>query len=169
MEFALDLQGFAAPPSPARFSWRTAGADANNVELELRLPSGRDLQRWTLAGNCDADAIAAELLTAVAGQPPPPTFRLPQEWLAGFGDAFEAQDPLTALELQARCPACAYDNRIDFDLEEFLLQGFAAMQRRLLDDVCRLALAFHWREAEILALPPWRRAHYLRQLDGGSR
>jgi len=34
----------------------------------------------------------------------------------------------------------------------------------MLDEVLQLASAFHWSEAEILALPRWRRAHYLQQI-----
>jgi hypothetical protein len=35
----------------------------------------------------------------------------------------------------------------------------------LLHDLAHIAHAFHWSEAQILALPAWRRARYLAHID----
>lgn len=164
MELGLDLQTFAGDPVPPRFGWR----DENGAELALRLPSGRDLQRWMRDGVQSHETFAISLIEAVAGQPVDAGQPALPAWLSALDDAFEAHDPLTALRLQTRCPACAHDNTIACDLEALLLAGFARTQASLLDDVLRLATAFHWSEAEILALPRWRRSHYLRQLDAGG-
>jgi hypothetical protein len=164
MAIGLDLRAFAGEPATPRFTWH----DDDAVAVELRLPSGRDLQRWQRDGVEAAETMAAALIDAVAGAPVGPNYRAPTSWLPALDDAFAAHDPLTALQLQATCPACAHDNAIACDLEALLLAGFARTHARLLDDVVRLASAFHWTEAEILALPRWRRAHYLRQLDAGA-
>jgi hypothetical protein len=159
METALDLHVLAAEPVPSRFSWR----DDDGTELTLRLPNGRDLQSWRQGAARSPEQLAASLIEAAAGKPldPPALAAL----LPKLDDALEAHDPLTALRLQTCCPACAHDNAIACDLEARLLDGFARDQASLLDEVMRLASAFHWSEAEILALPRWRRAHYLRQLQ----
>lgn len=167
MEVQLDLRDFAGEPASPRFTWH--GDDG--LELTLRLPNGRDLQRWMqgpLASPASHEALAASLIESVVGVPagtqPPALSAL----LPALDDAFEAHDPLTALRLHATCPACPHGNILACDLESMLIDGFARAQVRMLDDVLRLARAFHWSEAEILALPSWRRAHYLSQIDQGS-
>lgn len=161
MEIGLDLRDFAGEPAAPRFHWR----NDDGVTLALRLPRGRDLQRWMQADAPAPEALAASLVEGVAGVPegaqPPALATL----LSALDDAFEAHDPLTALRLQAACPACAHDNTLSCDLESMLVDGFARAQSRMLDDVLQLAQAFHWSEADILAMPPWRRRHYLNQLD----
>jgi len=164
MQLDLDLRALAGDPVAPRFAWR--GDDG--VELMLRLPSGRDLQRWMHDGVQSHEALAASLIEAVAGQPVGTRAAAVDAWLPALDDAFDAHDRLTALRLQTRCPACAHDNTIACELEALLLAGFARTQAAMLDDVLRLAAAFHWSEAEILALPRWRRAHYLRRLDAGG-
>ena len=162
MEIALDLQVLAVDPVAPRFIWR----DEDGIELTLRLPNGRDVQGWMQRGEHSHEQLAVSLVEAVAGQPldaPALAALLPK-----LDDALEAHDPLTALHLQTSCPACAHDNSIACDLEALLLDGFARDQASMLDDVMRLASAFHWSEAEILALPRWRRAHYLRQLQASQ-
>lgn len=160
MEIGLDLRDFAAEPAAPRFNWRSD----EGVTLALRLPRGRDLQCWMRADAPAPDALAASLVEAVVGVPegtqPPALAAL----LPALDDAFEAHDPLTALRLHTACPACAHDNTLSCDLESMLLDGFARAQSRMLDDVLQLAQAFHWSEAEILALPQWRRTHYLNQI-----
>jgi hypothetical protein len=160
MELQLDLHSFAGAPVAPRFTWCVD----DGAELTLRLPCGRDLQRWARADVHAPQALAAELIEADAGEPT----LLDALRLAALEDSFEAHDPLTALRLQAQCPACGQENAIACDLEALLLHDFARMQSRLLDAVVQLARTFHWHEAEIVALPPWRRAHYLRQLDAGD-
>lgn len=162
MELALDLHLLAAEPVAPRFSWH----NDDGLELALRLPNGRDLQRWQQGGVQSHEQLALALVEAMAGQPPDPGTLA--ALLPRIDDALAAHDPLTGLQLQTSCPACAQDNSIACDLEALLLDGFARDQAGILDEVVRLASAFHWSEAEILALPRWRRAHYLRQLPAGQ-
>lgn len=133
--------------------------------LQLRLPSGTDLARWRAQGCTDPATLAGSLVCAVDDRAPAPGFALPSPWLGPLAAALAEHDPLGALQADAECPECAGPNATDIDLEALLLAGFARRQRRLLDEVATLARAFHWTEAQILALPAWRRAHYLARLD----
>ncbi len=160
MEVALDLRALVGQSAAPRFDWHSD----SGIELALRLPRGRDLQNWMMEGPSSQEALAASLIEAVHGvapdeEPPALSTLLPM-----LDDAFEAHDPLTALRLHTACPECAHDNTLVCDLEALLIDGFSRAQARMLNDVLQLASAFHWREADILALPRWRRAHYLRQL-----
>jgi hypothetical protein len=157
MEIAIDPASFVAAPRRDTLSWRAADGSA----VTARLPRGADQRRWRQARVVDAAALAAPLVEAVDGRPPEATWRVPEAWLDGLAEAFTERDPLTALQLVAACPSCGATNRIDFDLEGWLLGLLAAEQRRLIDDVHALASAYHWSEAEICALPAWRRRAYL--------
>lgn len=158
MEIALDLRAFTGATPPAQFRWQAGNGDA----LELRLPRGHDLRRWQQTGLPAGRELIATLTTTTG------TAACDDDTLTAIERAFEEQDPLSALHLQAACPACGHDNDIDCDLEALLLSGFARTQARLIDEVAQLAGAFHWSEAQILALPPWRRTEYLRRLDAGA-
>ena len=157
MEIAIDPASFVAAPRPDLLSWRAADGSA----VTARLPNGRDLRRWHRAGVADAAALATPLVEAVDGRAPDPGWRVPDGWLDGLAEAFAERDPLTVLQLVAACPDCGAANRIDFDLEGWLLGLLAAEQRRLIDDVHGLTSAYHWSEAAICALPAWRRRAYL--------
>jgi hypothetical protein len=157
MEIGLDLRAFADEPAAPRFAWR--GPDG--LDLSLRLPRGQDLRNWMReGGQLSQEALLASLVEDVSGQPQSLSALLP-----ALDDAFEAHDPLTALHLSASCPACAHVNTVGCDLESLLIDGFARAQAAMLDDVVKLASAFHWSEAAILALPRWRRADYLQRIS----
>lgn len=160
-EIEIDLARCEAAPGATEFD----AASPDGHAVRLRLPSARDLLAWRAAGPLAAPQIAAALLVAIDGAPPPPGFVPPAAWTDALAAQLAAQDPLTALHVEAPCPDCGATHAADVDLEALLLAEFAACQRRLLDDVAALARAFHWSEAQILALPGWRRAHYLAQVE----
>jgi hypothetical protein len=163
MAITLDLDDFAAAPATPRFTWRSP----DGAVLSLRLPRGHDLRRWRAAhgdGATRREAMAAALIEAVDGLAVDIDADELDAWMPGLDDAFEAHDPLTALHLDATCPACGQDNDIACDLETLLVDGLARAQDRLLDEVTQLANAFHWSEPAIMALPAWRRARYLQRI-----
>lgn len=70
-------------------------------------------------------------------------------------------DPDAELDIAAACPACGEQRLLAFDIAAFFWDELALRVPRLLDDVADLAHAFHWSEADILALPGQRRSFYL--------
>jgi hypothetical protein len=89
---------------------------------------------------------------------------LPKDWIDSLGSALNIADPLTALNLDVSCPFCNQALRVDVDLEQILLEGLRLQQRRLIEQVHRLAFSYHWSEIDIAALPAWRRERYLSRL-----
>jgi hypothetical protein len=63
--------------------------------------------------------------------------------------------------LRAACPQCSADVRAVVDAPALLWQRIDEFAPRLLEEVARLAAAFGWSEADVLALGPHRRAAYL--------
>jgi len=160
MELDLDLAQFVLPDQPERFECDVAPG----VRLAVRLPTGADQRRWrsdALTGADPQPGLARELVLTVNGAPLADDAAFAVEWIEPLADALAARDPLTALRLVTRCPACGRSGAIAFDLEAHLLSSAAARQAQLLDTVHRLARAYHWSEREILALPRGRREHYL--------
>lgn len=75
--------------------------------------------------------------------------------------AIEEVDPEADLTLAFTCPACATTWTRPFDIADILWREVHALARRQLLDVHRLAVAYGWTEAEIMALTPVRRRAYL--------
>jgi hypothetical protein len=69
------------------------------------------------------------------------------------------------IRLNLNCTACAACWRAPFDIASYLWSEVDAWALRLLRDVHRLARAYGWREADILALSSSRRQCYLDMLD----
>jgi hypothetical protein len=141
---------------------------AAGTPLRVRLPTGSDLQAWRDLPQPDEAALAAQLLIEVDGRTPAAGYRPAPDVVAAVADALAERDPFTVLPVQAACPDCGHVQEADIDLQALLLRDLAAQQRRLLAEITALARAFHWSEAQILALPAWRRAHYLASLDAAG-
>lgn len=130
--------------------------------MSVRLPDGRD-QRTLRALGADADAernLATSLVEYVNGARRPGGWLLPHAWLAPLADELARRDPLTDFRIEAVCPWCGTTNELPVDLEQVVLDSLASEQRQALRDVHDLARHYHWNEADILAIPPVRRAKY---------
>lgn len=134
--------------------------------MSVRLPDGRD-QRTLRAVDVDADVerrFATSLIEYVNGARRPGGWQLPAAWIAPLADELARRDPLTDFRIETVCPWCGTTNELPVDLEQVVLAGLAHEQRQALRDVHELAQHYHWTEAEILAIPPARRATYLARI-----
>lgn len=73
----------------------------------------------------------------------------------------EAADPQADVQLAIGCPHCGAVFERVFDVVAYLWNEIAARAMRIVREVDALARAYGWREAEILAMTPWRRQLYL--------
>jgi hypothetical protein len=76
-------------------------------------------------------------------------------------EAVAAQAEAAELALAMDCPDCGNAWTEVLDVARFVWEEFEAAALRLMADVAELARAFHWSEAEVLALGPRRRRAYL--------
>jgi hypothetical protein len=161
MDLPLDLRDFARDEDPSHVRCELDGGRL----LEVAIATGADQLAWLQAGV--GEAGPQELLRCLLARQgaDAEAEALPPAWIDAVDAAMAQADPLTALELDTVCPECGAAMRIALDLERACLGLLAAQQPRLLDDVHRLALAYHWTEAEILALPASRRRQYLQRLE----
>jgi hypothetical protein len=159
MEIGLNLEMFrsACADEPFRFS------AVPQMDWTVRLPTAADQLQYISEFGGDPLLLARSLFTA--GDPA----RFQAEWLPALESALEERDPLTAIELSAACPYCGEANRVEFDLEGFLLRDLERRQAALFDTVHRLAAVYHWSEDDIVALPRQRRDYYLARIDRETR
>ena len=131
-------------------------------QVVVRLPTGDDLRRWREARpQSRTDAL-----------------RLMLDWLVLDGEigpddeaAVSAliadRDPLVDFSVSCRCPACGVPADVHVDLEALALAWLFRRQRALLHEVHRFATHYGWSEADVLAVPATRRAHYLSLIEDG--
>lgn len=133
--------------------------------LAFRLPDSRDL--LVLAGAGDLPSLRRRLLgrcllTASEGQPDD----LPDEAVEAVAARMAEADPQADVRLSLSCPACGHAWLAVFDIVTFFWREIEAWALRTLREVHTLAAAYGWREAEVLALSPWRRQIYLQMVGG---
>lgn len=87
--------------------------------------------------------------------------RLPAKVLDAVVARMAEADPQADVHTTLTCPSCAHGWRATFDIVSFFLAELEVWAYRVLRDVHRLASAYGWREADILALSPRRRQFYL--------
>ena len=157
----LELQFDAADitaPAPQAGAELTLAWDGRT--LRFRLPNAGDL--LVLAFCRDLDEARRLLLRRCGvdldGVDPP---ALPEEALRELARMMAEADPQADVGLALRCPACDHSWTAPFDITTYLWAEVDAWARRTLGEIHTLASAYGWREAEILALSPRRRQHYL--------
>lgn len=89
---------------------------------------------------------------------------LPAEVKEEVVERMAQADPQADMQLALRCERCKQQTQARFDVVSFLWNEINAWACRLLQQVHILASAYGWREAEILAMPPWRRQLYLEMI-----
>lgn len=130
--------------------------------LRVRAPSLRDLA--AVAHEADAHRAAHMLLArcTLAGD----LAQTGDTELRQIEDVLETLDPQADLVLALQCVACGYAGQAQLDAGALLWDEIDAQARMLLAEVHRLASAYGWSEAQILALGPSRRASYLAMVGG---
>ncbi|HEX2205655.1 MAG TPA: hypothetical protein VHG91_20250, partial [Longimicrobium sp.] len=167
VEFTLDVPALLAAGDPPPPPYEAAGG---GVRMRFRLPDSHDLAaagdageagaaRRLLAARCVVEAVSDD------GSPVAPR-ALPgaavDALAAALGEVASQADLVVALS----CPACGAGWEPVLDPAEFVWAEVAARARRTLREVDALARAYHWSEAEILALSPARRRAYLELVEG---
>ncbi len=162
VELQLGLSSFADEEPANEFDWLSPEGE----KISCRLPTGQDQLAWQNHAQAGQDAqdndeswLAKRLIEDTTKQPTP--MQLPDTWIESLGIALNTVDPLTALDIDVSCPFCHQSLRVDVDLEQLLIEGLRLQQRRLIEQIHRLASSYHWSESDIASLPSWRRERYL--------
>jgi hypothetical protein len=125
----------------------------------LRRPRGTDLRVWSRHSSSELDMLRRLSLADA------PEVENADQW-ERIETALAERDPLIDASVTGTCAGCGAAFKLELDLEAEALASLAEEQEALLDSIDRLASVYHWSEAEILALPPWRRRRYVSKIEG---
>lgn len=125
--------------------------------LRVRAPSLRDLAAVATQTNARQAARALLARCTLAGD----LAQIDDAALRQVEDALDTLDPQADLVLALHCVACGHAGEAQLDAGALLWEEIEVRARVLLGEVHRLASAYGWSEAQILALSPARRASYL--------
>ncbi|MBS1144027.1 MAG: phage baseplate protein [Proteobacteria bacterium] len=166
MEFSLDgkvlLDGLPAPAPDVRIVVGTQ---------QWRLPSSRDqaaildapdpdtavewlVDRCRIAENSPGNDLTVNRKKSQKSKSSPAL-------LGELEARMEALDPAADIRLAMNCTDCGHVWDAVLDIGACFWEEVTTRARQLLESVHRLASAYGWREADILALSPARRAAYL--------
>ena len=162
IELELGLSGFADEEPANNLDWLSPEGE----KIACRLPTGDDQRAWhfhaQLESGADESWLVKRLIAETANE-----FNselMNDAWIDSLGNALSVADPLTALNIDIVCPFCNQALRVDVDLEQLLIEGLRLQQRRLIEQIHRLANNYHWSENDIASLPSWRRERYLSRI-----
>jgi hypothetical protein len=157
-----DIQGLAESEPPEALALEMDG-----YQVRFRLPNSLDLIAVNSHLDIDEarrDLLARCVLAADCQGETQELHQLPANVVAAMVDRMAQVGSLADVRLALTCPACSHDWEAIFDIASFLWSELNAWGQRILTEVHTLALAYGWREADSLALSPWRRQFYLAQI-----
>ena len=168
MEVELSVDELCELQRAAEENGRPAAA-IGGERIFFRRPTGLDQAAWRRRRYPDEDSAARAIAESLVVEEFRATFRRLAEgdpaWADTLDRAMHDGDPLVDFRMQVTCPACGAQAGYTVNLIETVLRRLHGVQQHLAAMVHRLALRYHWSEAEIFAVAPWRRERYLALID----
>lgn len=138
--------------------------ERDGYAVRYRLPNSLDLIAATGSPSAEAgrQALIERCFAEASYQGAALTAqRLPAGLVEGVIEAMREADPQADLTIDLNCPACGHRWQAQMDILAYFWNEIEAWAFRTLQEVHRLALAYGWSEADILALSARRRQMYL--------
>lgn len=141
---------------------------ADGYDVKLRLPNSVDL----IAILEDTEVAAARrtllercILSVFHDSEKKAADQLPEHILDMIAERMEQADPQADIQLSLSCPACGLEWQAAFDIVQYFWNEINSWAQHTLRGIHTLASAYGWREADILAIAPWRRQLYLEMIN----
>ncbi len=136
--------------------------DGQQYEVDVRLPSGADLEAAARASSPEEGA--AGLLAACVLRVEGGTGGMPDSLAVAIEDRIADLDPQAEVRLQVACPECGFEFSALFDAAAYLFAEIDMRAGRLHREVHALAWHYHWGETEIMGMTAAKRRRYLELL-----
>lgn len=172
IELSFEAAEIRADADP--FPPETLTVSNGHYVAEFRLVNSEDMAAITGGAGNDADlaatttALLSRCLVNVRRkgrkQTLAPMNELPPALVAAVSEEMERADPQANVHLEMACGDCGHRWLSPFDIVSFLWREIDSWARHVIREVCLLASAFGWREADILAMTAERRSFYLEML-----
>jgi|SRR5579859_2278980 len=160
-----DLLG-DAPDEPAAREAEATGAEGRVVRA--RAANGADHELAAELAQADLAAAARELLERCVLETRDANGAVCEpedELLALASGLLEELDPGAEIVLRGKCPACGRKVKVLLDPGGYLWEELEQWRQRFELEIHVLASAYHWSEADIVALDSARRARYIDLVD----
>lgn len=158
-----DLHTGTLPATTGPFDIELSG-----YTVKFRLPNTHDLAHAAHAGEVSyiRQHLLAQCIEAVTydNTALAPT-NLPVDVIDMVLEKMAALDPQADIQLALVCPDCKHSWQVTFDIASYFWQEISTRAQHILREVHLLARAYHWSEAEILALSSQRRHRYLEMVS----
>jgi hypothetical protein len=163
LELELDTRDLIVPDPSPRAAARLRRFDIAGRRLRLRPLTGADVAAALHAPAWDAarDVILRRCCSDCDTGLPADPDAFAEDDKAAIARRLERLDPQADLTLDVACFACGEGWRPLLDVAEVFWREIRTRAGLIVGDIHDLARAFHWTEAEILALSPKRRQTYL--------
>jgi len=165
MDITLDI---AAIPVAERPVGRDIRVNLQTVDVEARLPCGRDQEAVADADDAGGSETSARLLdrcilrmspTREGG--PRTAEELGPAERAAVADAIEEAAPGLALEMETRCPECGHSFSTALDAPALVLDELRSGGRKLDEEIHLLAFHYHWSLRDLLGLSRPKRRRFV--------
>lgn len=171
VECVLDMAAMGLMPEVGTDGSRPQPAlqmHVDGYEVDFRLPDSHDLAaiaqiqdieraRKHLVHGCILESSCAGCPITVEA--------LPEAVIEQVTAQMAECDPLAEVQLELSCPACRHSWQSMFDITTFLWHEISTEAKRLLHQVHTLALAYGWREVDILSMSTARRQIYIEMVS----
>jgi hypothetical protein len=164
VEMDLKTSDVRVVPAPTT---RVSEIENGEWRVQFRVPTAGDLCVAAETGEVDRirQSILERCVLRVERAGEAADFRgLPAETLNTVVGRMAECDPQADVHFQLRCLECSNTWSEGFDITSYLWTELEAWSQRTLHDIHRLALAYGWREADVLAVSSQRRACYLEMI-----
>lgn len=152
-----DIETMIVHPDETVFQWK-------DYELVYRLPNSMDLNILNARINPGAghhQLLEACILSSHHQDHEIAASALPAEMITALVEHMSQVASVSDLTMTVHCPTCGNAWDILFDIGSFFWGEINTWAARLVREVHILAMAYGWREADILAMSAWRRQQYL--------
>jgi hypothetical protein len=166
LEFNVDIADIRATSNAEREA--TLHLMHSDYGVEFRLPTGLDVATLDPSASLESNRqhlLRRCVILARREGKEVATDELPAEVGSAIAQRMGKADPLADVQIALACPQCQHAWPTPFDIVSFFWTEIQAWANRLLREVHSLASAYGWREAEVLALSPWRRQAYLELIE----
>ena len=152
-----------APNEPAE----TFSVNVDEYDFNCRLPNSTDLLAVMYGRSIDSmsNALFERCVTDKRFRGADVSLSdLPAEVIEAVAAEIAKHDPQADIRFDLVCPDCSHQWEAIFDVVSFAWHELSSWATRLIRQVHTLALAYGWRELDILSMSPARRQVYLEML-----
>jgi hypothetical protein len=163
LEIVLESDAIRSPSGDADEAIELTSAEAD-YRVVFHLPSIADLRLSTASGDEDrarGTLLERCVLAVQRGGEALEASDLPAEIVNRIEEVMSERDAQADIRLAMICPTCEHAWQARFDVADFIWREVSARARHLINDMHTIALAYGWRDADILALSAARRQMHL--------